>query len=387
MYKQKKTITIEGTAERFFAGLIENDVLTEYHRFSLTDPVVLGCIVKGQVQKESGTLHSYYVNLQMDHPGFWNAGHPVKGGTQPIVQIIQEPRGKKGYRVTEHYTIPGHYLVLTPFDTRIHVSLRIEDQAEQQRLREMAHALPGDGRVGWILRTEALHADSESIFTEGAYLYDLYSKIENRGITAPVGAILYEPVHPLISFLSSTGLSQEDEIVCEAKELLRKLQMMKDLPAQLKSLFKLFDQGRWSLSEFYKIRSALDAASRREVPLPGGGSIVIDETEALIVIDVNSGGSAARGSSREDSIFNVNAKACPVITEQIRLRNLSGIIIIDFIDMKRDSDREKLLELMKRNAKKDRQRVTIHGYTHLGLMELSRKRESVPLAAMLADPH
>ena len=110
---------------------------------------------------------------------------------------------------------------------------------------------------------------------------------------------------------------------------------------------------------------------------------MIDETEALIVIDVNSGGTVVHGTSREDSIFKVNAKACPVIAEQIRLRNLSGIIIIDFIDMKRDSDREKLLELMKSNIKKDRQRVTIHGYTHLGLMELSRKCESVPLATML----
>ncbi|MBR2264578.1 MAG: ribonuclease E/G, partial [Firmicutes bacterium] len=199
MYRQKKIITIEGTAERFFAGLIENDVLSEYQRFSLTDPVILGRIIKGQVQKESGTLHSYYVNLQLDHPGFWNAGGAVKGGTQPIVQVIQEPRGKKGYRVTEHYTIPGRYLVLTPFDPRIHVSLRVDDPAEQKRLRETARSLPGDGHVGWILRTEALSVDSESILAEGAYLYDLHREIENRGITAPVGAILYEPVHPLIS--------------------------------------------------------------------------------------------------------------------------------------------------------------------------------------------
>ncbi len=383
MYRQKKIITIEGTAERFFAGLTENDVLSEYQRFSLTDPVILGRIVKGQVQKESGTLHSYYVNLQLDHPGFWNAGRSVKGGTQPIVQVIQEPRGRKGYRVTEHYTIPGRYLVLTPFDPRIHVSLRIEDPTEQKRLRETACSLPGDGQVGWILRTEALNVDSESILAEGAYLYDLHREIENRGITAPVGAILYEPVHPLISFLTSAGLSEEDEIICADKELLQQLRSLEHMPEQFLSLFKLFDQGRWSLSEFYKIRSALDRACRREVPLRGGGSIVIDETEALIVIDVNSGGTVVHGTSREDSIFKVNAKACPVIAEQIRLRNLSGIIIIDFIDMKRDADREKLLELMKYNVKKDRQRVTIHGYTHLGLMELSRKRESVPLATML----
>ena len=381
----KKTITIEGSEERFYAGLIDNDSLVEYHRFSLTEPVMIGRILKGQVQKESASLHSYFVNLQLDKPGFWNAGHNVSGNTQPIVQIVQEGVGRKGYRVTDHYTIPGQYLVLTPFDPRIHVSLRIDDAEERKRLSEIAQKLPGTGRSGWILRTEAVNADFQSILDEGAYLYKLYTAIENRGITAPVGTILYEPIHPFLSFLTSTGISSDDRIVCESKDLYKQLTALPDLPQHLIPCFKVFDQGRWTISDFYKLRSSLDRARKREVPLPEGGSIVIDETEALVVIDVNSGGTASHGHSREDSIFRVNAKACPVIAEQIRLRNLSGIIIIDFIDMKHESDRDRLIEILRTAIKKDRQRVTIHGYTHLGLMELSRKRESLPLTSILND--
>ena len=385
MPNMKKTITIEGTAERFYAGLIENDHLVEYHRFSLTEPVMINRILKGQVQKESASLHSYFVNLQLDKPGFWNADRAIPGGTQPIVQIVQEGVGKKGYRITDHYTIPGRYLVLTPFDPRVHVSQRIDDPDQRKRLSEVAAGLPGTDQIGWILRTEALNVDSQAILDEGAYLYNIYTTIENRGITAPVGAILYEPVHPFVSFLTSAGMQHEDQIVCESKEIYKQLISMPDLPQQVIPLFKVFDQGRWTISDFYKIRSALDRARKREVPLPEGGSIVIDETEALVVIDVNSGGTASHGHSREESIFRVNVKACPVIAEQIRLRNLSGIIIIDFIDMKREEDRERLIELLRKEIKKDRQRVTIHGYSHLGLMELSRKRENLPLASILND--
>ena len=385
MSTAKRTITIEGTAEIFYAGLIEDDTLVEYHRYSLTEPLRVGQILKGQVQRETGTVHSYFVDLGLDKPGFWNAGRKVSGGSQPVLQIEQEGKGRKGYRVTERYTLPGHYLVLTPFDHRVHISLRIDDPQAQERLRALAARLPGEGRFGWIFRTEALRADSDAILEEATYLYDLYASIENKAITAPVGAILFAPVHPLVSFLRSAGITAADSIVCGDKELMKQLVQLPGLPQELIPQFRLFDQGRFNISDFYKITSALTRALKREVPLKDGGSIVIDETEALVVIDVNSGGTVFHGQSREDSIFKVNAKACPVIAEQIRLRNLSGIIIVDFIDMKRDSDREKLLQLMKEQIKKDRQRVTIHGYTHLGLMEISRKREDLPLSTIL--PH
>ena len=159
--------------------------------------------------------------------------------------------------------------------------------------------------------------------------------------------------------------------------------MVQEEDPELSEKVFLFDQGRWSIREFYKLTSQLMTALSRKVLLSEGISVVIDQTEALTAIDVNSGSFAYGGKDREKTIFEANRRAADVILEQIRLRNLSGILIIDFIDMKSERSKEELLHYVKEAAKKDRQRVTVHDYTRLGLMELTRKRADLPLSSFL----
>lgn len=379
-------ITIEAREEGLYAGLLENGRLKEYHRFDLDGPAILGSIVMGHVDEQVGGLNSFLVNIRQDKKGFLNTrkGDKVRCGDMFPVQIIQEGSGDKGYRVTREFSLDGHNVVLTPFDLRTSISLKIESEALKTRFKALREQFPDQHTVGWIFRTDAAAASEEEILEEAKVLYDRYQSIMRIQKTSPAGSILYAPPAPVLSFLLSQPRNTVSKIVVDDKNVYKRLkEMVQEEDPELSEKVFLFDQGRWSIREFYKLTSQLMTALSRKVLLSEGISVVIDQTEALTAIDVNSGSFAYGGKDREKTIFEANRRAADVILEQIRLRNLSGILIIDFIDMKSERSKEELLHYVKEAAKKDRQRVTVHDYTRLGLMELTRKRADLPLSSFL----
>ena len=377
-------ITVEGRGEPWLVGLLEGDTLLEYHRFSRTEKPLLQSVIQGQLSDRLGNLHSYIVQLHLDKPGFLNVDPSagLKLGTLRPVQILQEGAGDKGYRVSDRYSLSGRSLVLTPFSPKTSISSKLDPEAVKRRFNALRERFPDGSSCGWIFRTRAADLSDEQILAEAKSLYERHQAIQERKETAPLGTVLDRPELPILAYLLSQP-SDLKKIVCEDKETARFLrECLEERDPELADKVETFDQGRWTIRDFYRLTSQLMEAVSRKVLLRDGISIVIDETEALVAIDVNSG-SFDRGPDRESLILEANRRAADEILHQIRLRNLSGILIVDFIDMKEERSREQLLRHMKEGAKKDRQKLTVHDITKLGLMELTRQREKLPLSSFL----
>ena len=378
-------ITIEVQGEQLLTGLLENGRLMEYHRFNKNEEALLGSVIMGQVHSRVGGLSACLVNLQQDRLGFMNlkAGDSLRPGDLVPVQVQQEGSGQKGYRVIREYTLASQNLVFTPFDLRTSISSKIEAEGLKSHFRGLRTHFPDEGKGGWIFRTQAASASDEKLLSEANALYAQSLSIQSQARTAAYGSVLYRPPHPLLSYLLDQPQDRIRKIVCDDKPAVLTLKkQLQEIQSPLSEKIEFFDQGRWSIREFYRMTGQLLDAVNRKVLVDEGISIVIDETEALVAIDVNSGSFSA-GSVSEQTILKANLKAASEILHQIRLRNLSGIIIIDFIDMHSPASREQLMDAIKDSAKKDRQKVTVHDFTKLGLMELTRRRESLPLSSFL----
>ena len=371
-------VTLEKQGASVHAALLEDGKLAEYHVFDPAHETVLGRVIQGKITERVGGLNSFFVSLQLDRPGFLNSDN-VKPGELVPVQVIQEPSGDKGYRVTTEISLSGRSIVVTPSESRISISSKISDPVQRARLKELSRSLPLP--YGFILRTNAQDLSNEEIQKEAEQLAGACDTILARAKTSVSGSVLYQPPEPLIGFLNALPVRSLEKIAVEDKDLLKRLSA--ELSPDLSEKLEKFDQGRWSIRDFYHLTGPLLRATMRSVPLSDGGSIVIDRTEALTAIDVNSGSTHARDSER--TILAANLKAAEEIARQIRLRNLSGIIVVDFIDMENPSSRSQLISFMKKVVKKDRQKVTIHGFTRLGLLEMTRQRAGLPLSSVMTD--
>jgi ribonuclease G len=296
----------------------------------------------------------------------------LKTGQKLMVQVIKEPSGTKGARVTTHYSIPGRLLVYMPEADYIAVSRKIESDVEKKRLRTLAEELR-QGEEGIILRTVSAGQQQDALHQDLNMLRERWNAIASAAETAAVPSRIYSDADLLTRIIRDWFNEDVSDIVVNSPAAEEELQgLLRQLSPSFASRVRL-DQGSEPVFDKYGVNEQLDKAFRRKVWLPSGGYLVIDHTEALTVIDVNSGkytGSVAL----EETAFDINLEAVLEIARILRLRNIGGIVIVDFIDMERESNRQAVLERMEQAVKRDRIKTTVVGWTKLGLLELTRKK-------------
>ena len=311
-------------------------------------------------------------------------GQMVRMGQELLVQVVKDPGGTKGPRISSHVTLPGRLAVLLPTVSYIGVSRRIDDEAARARLRELAEKCRPEG-MGLIVRTAAADASEEDFARDVDGLLRLWRSIETRAAHSTAPALIHRD-EGLIHRMLRDRLSPEVErVLIEGKAAYRAaLDAAETLSPELAGRVSLYD-GETPLFDLYRIDAKYEKACRRHVWLNSGGFLVIDHTEALTVIDVNSGKFIGT-KNLDDTVYKTNCEAAREIARQLRLRDVGGIIVIDFIDMTADAHREGLLALLRELLKNDRTKTNLVGMTSLGLVELTRKRIYQSFHTLLMRP-
>lgn len=302
-------------------------------------------------------------------------------GQDIVVQMIKEPIGTKGPRVVTQITIPGRYLVLVPAVDYIGISRRIEDEAERERLKTIVASFKASG-VGLIVRTAAEGVEGAELQSDYEFLVNVWEKIKKKTKKGPCPALLYRDHDFLYRILRDYLSKDVNRLLIDENETFAKaLELVKTLAPSLKNRVQLYS-GAAPLFEVFNVESQVEKALRRKVWLECGAYLVFDQTEALTVIDVNTGKFTGT-TCLEDTVFQTNLMAAAEIAHQIRLRNLAGIIIVDFIDMRSDDERNQVIARLEEEFARDKVKANILGFTSLGLLELTRKKVRQSLREIL----
>jgi len=307
-------------------------------------------------------------------------------GQNLLVQVVKDPIGTKGARLSTQVSIAGRLLVYLPQESHIGISQRIADEEERLHLREkLQQLLPPTITGGFIIRTMAEAATDRELLADVEYLGKLWQDIQEKAKTAAPAALLYQDLNLGMRVLRDFVNDETSRILIDSRETFQKVEafaqeFMPNVVARLAHY-----TGERPIFDFYGVEDEIEKALARRVDLKSGGYLIIDQTEALTTVDVNTGGFVG-GRSFDDTIFKTNLEAAQVIARQLRLRNLGGIIIIDFIDMDSEEHRNAVLNEFRKALARDRTRMTINGFTQLGLVEMTRKRTRESLAHVLCEP-
>lgn len=383
--------------EQVEVGLAEDGVLLEYYLDMLHQRKIKGNIYKGVIHNIDTNLQAAFVDygagkngfLQIDevHPEYWQAPYDAEGekkfppiqkvlrnGQEILVQVVKEPAGTKGAFLTTWLSLAGRFLVLTPGQEQIGVSRKVTDQEERNRLREMMNGIdPGNG-IGVIVRTVGEGATKTTLKTDLQYLKRLWRDIRKRATEVSAPALIHE--EPALSERAVRDYLTDDvaEIWVDNGEAAQKV---RDMAALLfprkKNLVHLYEDTSQSLWDHFNLSRQLEQIYSREVPLPSGGRLVFDQTEALMAVDINSGKISGK-SNFEAMAFKTNMEASLAIARQLRLRDIGGQVVIDFIEMR---DKKHILEVeksLRQAMKSDRARHDVARMSSFGLLELVRQR-------------
>jgi ribonuclease G len=302
-------------------------------------------------------------------------------GQDILVQMIKEPIGTKGARVVTQVTIPGRYLVFIPTIEYIGVSRRIDNEAERERLKAVISSFKGPD-TGVIIRTAAEEVEAAELQSDYEFLVNVWKKIQKKVKKGPCPSLLYRD-HDLLYRILRDYLSKDINrlLIDDAEAYSKATELVKSLAPSCKNRIQLYSN-ETPLFEGFNVDLQLEKALKKKVWLDCGAYLVFDQTEALAVIDVNTG--KFTGSiNLEDTVFQTNLMAATEIAKQIRLRNLGGIIIVDFIDMVSDDERAKVIAKLNSELQRDKTKVNILGFTSLGLLEITRKKVKQSLREIL----
>ncbi len=367
---------------------------------------LVGNVYTGRVSRVLPGMQSAFVDIGLERAAFLHVAdvrdarrtgeepkpiEKVLAEGQPIlVQVVKDPIGSKGARLSTQVSLAGRLLVYLPQDPHIGISQRIEDEGGRQQLRErLKELVPADEKGGFIVRTLAEAASDEALRSDIAYLRNLWAVIRERSLGGQAGAQapqrLYQDLSLAQRMLRDTVGAETGRVVIDSRETFQKLAAfaetyMPNVRAKLEHY-----TGERPIFDFYNVETEIEKALSRRVDLKSGGTLVIDQTEAMTTIDVNTGGFVG-SRSFDDTIFKTNLEAAQSIARQLRLRNLGGIIIVDFIDMESEEHRHAVLDELRRALARDRSRVTVNGFTALGQVEMTRKRTRESLAQVLCEP-
>jgi ribonuclease G len=315
----------------------------------------------------------------------------VREGDELLVQVVKDPLGTKGARLSTHISLPSRYLVYMPQGTKVGISSRIEDEAERNRLRELITALarempraPG-ARGGYIVRTAALGAPLEALHADMLYLDRLWSHVRQQAAAAPAGTLVHEDL-PLSTRVLRDELRPEVRrvLVDSQTEFARMQDFTRAFMPEFADRLELHS-APLPIFDLHGVEEEINRALEHRVPLKSGGYIVIQQTEAMTTVDVNTGGYVGH-RSLEETIFRTNLEAAVAIARQLRVRNLGGIIVLDFIDMQDPEHRKALIAALETALSGDRAQTHIANISPLGLIEMTRKRTRESLEHLLCGP-
>jgi ribonuclease G len=305
-------------------------------------------------------------------------------GQELLVQVSREALGTKGTRITAHITLPGRYLVFMPTVDHVGVSRRIRDEAEQQRLRDIVLTMRPP-TMGFIVRTASEGAQEGDLKNDMDLLMQIWQTIQQKNQTAATPSLIHSDLNMVLRAIRDLITTDVKRVVIDSGEGYREItQFIEEFMRRTRCNVELYE-GRTPIFDVYGIEAELDRAVKRKVWLKSGGYIVIEMTEALTAIDVNTGKFVGK-RNLEDTIVKTNLEAAKEIAYQLRLRNIGGIIILDFIDMEKESNRETVYQALELSLKKDRARSNISKISDLGLVEMTRKRTRESLTELLGEP-
>lgn len=380
----KKQMLFGNMDGELVVAILENEKLVEIH-FEHMERLT-GNIYLGRIENIVPNLEAIFVNIGKGKNGFLRSKDVVipnekKGkmklqtGQKVLVQVKKDPIGSKGAQLTMNIGIPGRYLVYMPYAKgTIGVSKRIDDNEERKRLHDMMIPFLSKNE-GIIIRTVSQGIESDPLISELEGLRKLWKEIESKYKRSRKPKELYKEPDVLEYVIRERYDERVTEIITNDPDIKERLETILRKFETKKNIVKLIEEDPIKL---FEINHKLERSLRRVVDLDCGGSIVIDSTEALTIIDVNSGSNVSGNGFREMSL-KTNVEASKEIARQLRLRNISGIILIDFIDMSREEDKQLVLNTFKEELKKDKGKTAVMGFTRLGLLEMTRKRTSPPL--------
>ncbi|HSN39185.1 MAG TPA: ribonuclease G [Burkholderiales bacterium] len=395
-------ILINVTPQEMRVAVIEHGVTQELHIERISARGFVGNVYMGRVIRVLPGMQSAFIDIGGERAAFlhvadiWSnrsngeSGVPIEKilaeGQDLMVQVIKDPIGTKGARLSTQISIAGRFLVYLPQESHIGISQRIEDEEERQHLREkLQQLLPPDEKGGFIIRTMAETASDRELALDIEYLGKLWRGIQEKAQAAAPLTLLYQDLNLSLRVLRDFVHEETARILVDSRETFQSMQeFAREFTLTGAGRIEHY-QGERPLFDFYGVEDEIEKALARRVDLKSGGYLIIDQTEALTTIDVNTGGFVG-GRSFDDTIFKTNLEAAQVIARQLRLRNLGGIIIIDFIDMDTEEHKNAVLNEFRKALARDRTRMTVNGFTQLGLVEMTRKRTRESLAHVLCEP-
>jgi ribonuclease E len=303
----------------------------------------------------------------------------VEKGQEILAQVVKEEVGKKGANMTTFLSIPGRCVVLMPGSDSSGISRKISGEQRRSQLRETMASMNLPEGIGWIVRTASVDITQEALTRDVEYLLELWGEIKNKGQEMEGVGLVYEDHRSVLRFLREHFDPSIQEILVDDRTALEQVkEFVKMLPAQQRNVNVRFHQGARPIFNQYSVEDQIESIYQPQVNLPSGGSIVIDPTEALVAIDVNSG-STSKGKNFEASIFQANLEAATELARQLRLRDLGGLIVVDFIDMRNKKHILAVEREMKVAMKKDKAKVDFSRISKFGLMQISRQKLGAPI--------
>lgn len=384
-------------------AVVENGVLQEVFIERSRKRGLVGNIYKGVVSRVLPGMQAVFVDIGLERGAFLHLSdlsqkdleranhndhieyifHP---GQDVVVQVTKDPLGTKGARLTTEISVPSVFQVYMPYSKVCGVSQRIENEAERQRLRAIVDSFQAEYQTGgYIARTAAEGVDEFALRADMLFLHKLWNAIQLELVNCKPGCLAHGDLPLSMRVLRDGRCSQADKIRVDSRETYQKLtKFSEEFVPELASKIEHY-AGERPIFDLYSVEDEIQRALERKVPLKSGGHLVFDQTEAMTTIDVNTGAYVG-GRNLEETIFKTNLEAAQTIARQLRLRNLGGIIIIDFIDMQDDDHKRLVLQALSRCLDKDHAKSAISSVSSLGLVEMTRKRTRESLEHILCEP-
>ncbi|GAA0720563.1 Rne/Rng family ribonuclease [Dokdonella soli] len=443
-------ILINVTPRETRVALVENGMLQEVHVERASRRGYVGNIYKGKVSRVMPGMQAAFVEIGLDRAAFLHAsdivrpvtpliadngdatpappppiGELVRDGQDIVVQVVKDPIGTKGARLTTHLSIPSRYLVLLPYSKVLGVSVRIEDEAERARLKDMLaeltapapdaaalgpqpsalsdnpslerspvaiHGSPSAAggplrprSLGYIVRTNAEGESREALAEDIDYLGKLWATVKENIARTRVGERIYEDLSLPLRALRDLMRPTIEKVRVDSRETLERAQrFVQQFMPELAERVEHYP-GERPIFDLYGVEDEIQKALKKDVPLKSGGYLIVDQTEAMTTIDVNTGGFLG-SRNLEETVFRTNLEAAQAAARQLRLRNLGGIIIIDFIDMTDEEHQRQVLRQLQKSMARDHAKATVYDMSPLGLVEMTRKRTTESLERQLCEP-
>lgn len=404
-------VLINVTPQETRVAVVENGVLQEVHVERARFRGIVGNIYKGKVVRILPGMQAAFIDIGLERTAFLHAadigrrddngfngfdgtenaqtpiGELLRNGQELLVQVLKDPLGGKGARLTTQATIPSRYLVYLPDSDHIAVSQKIEKPEDRERLKQMVSRLveTEGAEGGFIIRTAADLSTEEEMRLDVIFLNKVWQKVCDKAKSAPAPALIHADIPLAMRTMRDLVSENIEKVRIDSSETYEKaVNFARDLIPEVVDRIEYYP-GERPIFDLYSVEDEIERALSNKVPLKSGGHLIIDQTEAMTTVDVNTGGFIGR-KTLEETLFKTNLEAAQAIARQLRLRNIGGIIIIDFIDMEDPEHRRQVMRALDKALARDRIKTFVTEMSTLGLVEITRKRTRESLERVLCEP-